>query len=473
VPGAKLYRPRRRGHNDGHMRVALRVLAILGLVLANAFFVAAEYALLTVRRTRLEQLAAGGNSSARLVQSLLADVGRLFSGTQLGITAASLLLGWLGEGFLADALQSAFENYLHPYVSFAAAHTIALVLAFALVTTLLMVLGELVPKTLAYERAELVALLVARPMTLYFKLAAYPVRVLHTLAEMILTAAGSATGGSGPPHTPEEVKLIVSAIRQRGLLAIEQEEMIHGVFDLQRVRVREVMVPWPQVERWPATRDLRQLLARAAQNPHSRIPIYEGSPDRVIGILSTRDLLRVAFQRFERHIPLDTPFDLRAILREPLVVPETTTLSQMLAQARRKRAPVALVVDEFGTYVGLVTVDDILAEIVGDIESEERPAEPPVRRVSDNLLLIDGATTLRELADEFGLVLPRDAGYETLGGFVLARLGIIPRGGESFVFEGYRFTVREMDQRRVATVAVEKLPAPPGEAVSPPARAQA
>ena len=201
------------------MVTAFKILLIVALVALNAFFVSAEYALLSVRRTRLEQLAEQGDARARMLQSLLADVGLLFSGTQLGITVASLLMGWLGEDIIAAALEEVLEGRLHRYVSLIIAHSIAVGIAFLLVTTILMVLGELVPKTMAYERAEQVALFVARPMTLYFKFSQLPVRALGAMAEGVIQGLGRPSGRSHRAfHTPDEVKLIVSGIRKRGLL---------------------------------------------------------------------------------------------------------------------------------------------------------------------------------------------------------------------------------------------------------------
>ena len=440
------------------MAIILRLLLIVALVALNAFFVAAEYALLSVRRTRIEQLAREGDSRARLVQALLGDFGLLISGTQLGVTIASLLMGWLGESIMAAAIGGALEGHVHQFVSMAVAHTIAVGVAFAFVATLLMVLGELVPKTLAYERAERVALLIARPMTVILRSTKYGVRGLEGLAKMVLLALGHRGDRiHGPLHTPDEVNLIVSAIRKRGLLEEEQEEMIRSVFDLHRVLVREIMVPWPKVTRFPMTQNLHLLLERIVKDEHSRVPTYDDSPDHIVGVLYTKDLHGVVFDRLRRGVPLDDPFDLRSILHEPMIVPETMPLNQMLDEARRKHSQMALVVDEFGTFAGLVTIEDVLEQIVGEIQDEYDREEKAIQKVSDDVSVMDASLGLREMADDHGIVLPRGAGYETLAGFVLARLGSIPQGGETFVFEGHRYTVVEMDGRRVAKVRVEKL----------------
>ena len=289
----------------------------------------------------------------------------------------------------------------------------------------------------------------------------YVVRALEMLANLVLLALGQRGGRIyGPLHTPEEVKLIVSAIRKRGLLGEEQEEMIRGVFDLHRVRVREIMVPWPRVTRLPLGPDLRLLLDRVVKDQHSRVPIYDDSPDHIVGVLYTKDLLSVIVERLRRGTPLADPFDLRSILHQPMIVPETMPLNQMLAEARQKRSQMALVVDEFGSFVGLVTIEDVLEEIVGEIQDEYDGEERAIQKFGDDVLVMDASLGLREIADDHGIVLPRGAGYETLAGFVLARLGAIPQEGDTFVFEGHRYTVVEMDGRRVAKVRVEKLPVP-------------
>jgi len=449
-----------------------KALLLLLLVGMNAFFVGAEYSLLSVRRTRLDQLVSEGSTQARLLRDLLSNPGLLFSGIQLGITLASLLMGWIGERIVAGALQQLLEGHLQRFASTAISHSVAVTVAFLCVTVLLMVLGELVPKTLAYERAEHVALAAARPLGLFFRISKYPVGLLDRLSSgVVRTIAREPARRHGPVHTPEEVKLIVSAIRQRGLLEEEQEEMIHGVFELDRVRVREVMVPWPKVSSLAATSTLGDVLETVVRDQHSRIPVYEETPDHVIGLLYTKDLLALLLERQRRQILLDGAFDLRSLLHQPMIVPETMSLNQMLEEARPQHAQMALVVDEFGTFVGVITIEDILEQIVGKIEDEYDREGSAIERISDNVLYVDGALGLRELAEDHGVELPRGEGYETLAGFVLDRLGAIPRGGETFVFDDRRYTVMEMDGRRVARVRVEKLApaqrAGPGVAASP------
>ncbi len=439
----------------------LKALLLLSLVALNAFFVAAEYSLIRIRRTRLEQLLAEGNKPARLIRALLADTSLLFSGIQLGITVASLLMGWLGERIVAQALEELLAGHFHRYASMAIAHSIAIAAAFVFVTVLLMVLGELVPKTFAYERAERVALVVARPMTLFFRLARLPVELLGGISRGLMRALGVHSAVPwGQIHTPEEVKLIISAIRQGGMLEEEQEEMIHGVFELDRVRVRAIMVPWPKVTSLPVASSLGEVLERVVVDQHTRVPVYAESPDDIVGILHTKDLLALFVERQRSGFSTDVAFDLRSLLHQPLIVPETMNLNQVLQEFRPRRAQAALVVDEFGTFVGLVTLEDVLEQIVGEISDEHDREESGIERVSENVLRVDGSLSLRELADDYGIELPRDAGYETLAGFVLDRLGAVPQGGETFVFGNHHYTVLRMDGRRVASVRVERLPEP-------------
>ncbi|MBI4166523.1 MAG: HlyC/CorC family transporter, partial [Acidobacteria bacterium] len=419
-------------------------------------------------RSRLQQLVSEGDSRAALVHKLLANPSLLFSGLQLGISVASLLLGWMGEGVLADYFRTLLEARLGGFVG-AASHVLATSIAFVLITGLLMVLGELAPKTIGYERSESVSLGVAWPLTVYMRLAHYPVAFMDRLSNAVARLVGvEASVGHGESHTPEEVKLIVAGIRKRGLLGEEQEEMIHSVIDLQHIRVREIMVPRPKITCLPLTTDLNFLLVRVVEDRYTRVPIYEGSPDHIVGILNTKDLLRVALDRMRQRVPLDSPLDLRALLYQPMIVPETMSLGTMLDAARERHSQMALVVDEFGTFVGMATMEDILEQIVGEIQDEYDREEKEIHQEGENVLVLDGSLNLRALADEHGIEVPRESGYETVAGFVLDRLGIIPRGGESFIQEGRRYSVLEMDGRRVSRVRVEKLPAAPATPSAPP-----
>jgi len=441
----------------------LRILLIFALIALNAFFVTAEYALLGSRRSALEHLAAVGKSPAKAALALLSDFTLLVSGVQLGTTAASVLLGWLGESILVRIFEPAFMRALPRHAALAA-HSASAALSLVFITTLLTVLGELVPKALAYERAERAAMVVAPPVAFFLRFARAPVAALNGAANLVLRALGHRAGRiQRTPPTADEVKLIVAGIRKRGLLAEVQEEMIRGVFDLDHVLVREIMVPRLKITCLPLTRDPKALLDRIVADQHSRIPIYDGSPDHIVGILYTKDLFAVILDRMKKSVPLDSPLPLRSILHQPMIVPEAMPLSQMLERARRRRSQMALVVDEFGTFVGIVTIEDVLEQIVGEIHDEYDEEEQGARKISEGALELDGVLSLRELEDDYGIALPRNAGYQTLAGFMLARLGVIPAGGEEVVYEGYRFTVTNLQGHRIAAVRIERVPLEAGK----------
>ncbi len=432
-----------------------KAILLSALIAVNGFFVAAEYSLLSVRRTRLEQLAREGDARALAAQLLLSDVGVLFSATQVGVTVASLLEGWLGAGFLAGLLDELLAGLSYRWAG-VMAHIVSTAIAFLLVTVGMTVLGELAPKAFAYDRAERMSLLVSRPILLFVELARYPVKMLNAMARVVLRSGGSERNASpSVQHTTEEAKLIVSAIRKRGLLAEDQEEMIRSVFDLHQVLVRQVMVPRPKLLCIPLTQDLDTLMQQVIHTQHSRLPVFEQNPDHIIGILYTKDLLAVLFDRLRSRIPPHSPLDLRTLLHEPMIVPETMPLNRMLEEARRKHSQMALVVDEFGTFQGLVTIEDVLAQIVGEVAGETTVENAPGHVGGVRSFVVDGATTLRELADRHQLDLPRGPGYETLGGFMLARLGKIPVVGESVAYNQNRLTVVDMEGRRIARVKVE------------------
>ncbi len=439
------------------MSLFLQGMLIAALIAANAFFVAAEYSLLSVRRSRLQQLVRIGNSRAILVQKLLMFPSRLFSGLQLGVTAASLLLGWLGESMLAADIRELLAGRIQHFVG-PLSHGTATVIAFLLITGLLMVLGELAPKTIGYERAERVALVFSLPLSVFMRVVRYPVMVMDRLASAVTRVVGvTASVGHGEMHSLEEIELIVTGVRKRGLLGEKQEEMIRSVFDLNRALVREIMVPRNQIASLPLSKDLHFILDSIVKDQHSRIPIYEGSPDHITGVLYARDLLGVTLDRLRHHIPLTEPLDLASLLHPPMIVPEMMPLIKFLDEARRLHAHLALVVDEFGTFVGLVTIEDVLEQIVGEIQDEYDREETAIKKLGEHVLVVDAALSLRELADDYDIVLPRGEGYETLAGFVLDCLGKIPKGGESFAYEDRVYTVVDMDGLRVAKVKIEKL----------------
>jgi putative hemolysin len=447
----------------------LQVFLILLLVAANAFFAAAEFALVSVRDTRIQQLIEARRIGARTVQKLHRNLDEVVNGVQLGITVVSLTLGWVGEPLLARMMLGPVRDVPHATVY---AHGIAIVLAFALITCLHVILGELVPKSLALQRAEQVALAVAAPMDVFLTLSRPLLFVMSRAAGSVLRLFGSRRIRQGPIHSPDELKLIVTASRQFGQIPPFQEEMIHHALELDNITVREVMVARPDIFSLPGDLTLDQALGRVVEEQHSRIPVYEPQrgPEHIIGVLYAKDLMRWTRLRLTMH-PIQpvagriADMKISQIMHDVLVVPETKVLTELLEEFRDRKRHMAVVVDEFGSTAGVITVEDILEQLVGEIEDEFDVPPPEQPAIEGIALVLEGAFSIRDLESQYQLVLPRDAGFETLAGFVLARLQRIPQLGESFDYEGRRYTVEEMEGHRIAKVRIEKLePARMGQA---------
>jgi len=442
--------------------VLLRLFLILLLVLANAFFAAAEFALVSVRDTRIQQLIDAHRIGARTVLKLHQHLDEVVNGVQLGITVTSLTLGWVGEPLLARMVESALGHIPHVAVY---SHGIAIAIAFTLITYLHVILGELVPKSLALQRAERVALAVAKPMDAFLTLARPFLYFMRRSGGFVLKLFGSRQVRRGAVHSPDELKLIVTASRQFGQIPIVQEEMIHNALELDNITVREVMVPRPDIFSLPGDLNLDEALSRIVEEQHSRIPIYDPQrgPEHIVGVLYTKDLMR--WMRLRLTLNANHPISERIakmqinrIMRNVLVVPETKVLTDLLTEFKDRKRHLAVVVDEYGSTAGVITVEDILEQLVGEIEDEFEviPPEEPAIQGSDTLVL-DGSINIRDLETQYQLQLPRDGGFETLAGFILARLQKVPDVGESFDFEGRRYTVDEMDGRRIARVKIENV----------------
>jgi putative hemolysin len=428
------------------------VVILIGI---NGFFAGAEVSLLSVRHSRLRQMAEEGHAGAQAALNLLSNPGRLLSVTQVGVTLASLGLGWAGE----DTIYSLLVAALHPVITPVTAklfHVASLIVSFLVISYLHVVLGEVVPKNLAMARADRVAALVAPALLLFYRLSVPFVVVIETSAAA-LTRAGAPKGGHAGGHSTEELKLIVSSSRGLGYLPEAQEDMIHRVLDLETVVAREIMVPRNDIVAVDVKATLDDVLRVMIESKHSRLPVYDEPHEKIIGLLHYKDLLPI-WQERRNAIRTGRPsraFRIERLLRPHLVVPETKPLSQLLEEFRRGHSHMAMVVDEFGTIAGVLTVEDVLEQLVGRIEDEhDEKAEP---RAPEADLDLDGATRIRDLENEYGIDIPADTGFETLAGFLLFKLGEIPHAGEFVEYGERRFTVTEMERNRIARVKVEKL----------------
>ena len=438
----------------------LQVVAVAMLILANAFFVAAEFALVSVRDTRIQQLMSAGVPGARAVRRLQHDMEDFLPAVQLGVTLCSLALGWIGEplaaGVFLDWIGALPQPLVHANAYAHIAAVVAVALGFAFITYFHVTVGELVPKSLALRRAEALAVAVAPPMLVFMAVARPAVRLLKGSASLILKGFDIPMTERAAVHSPEELKLITTAARRLGLLPRFQETLIHRAIELDDVPVREIMTPRQKIFSLPSNMPIEEASAKVIEHMNSRVPVYDETrgPEHIVGVVYSKDLSRLMFFRprtqrnatpqgvldvpettSEEHRSANprlapahfaTPFvelKLSQVMRDVLVVPETKSALALLRDFQQRRRQMAIVVDEYGSTVGLVTAEDAIEQLTGELEDEfDDPARPVVTTAAGTLLL-DGGANLRDLETQMQWSLPREAGIETLAGFVLTQLG--------------------------------------------------
>ena len=427
------------------MSVTWRIAALLALVFANGFFVAAEFAIVTVRKTRIDQLIAEGHRGARAVRRAISDPDSYIAATQLGITMASLGLGWIGEPALASMLLPLFSA-LPAYIAETTAHSIAVAVAFAIVTALHIVLGELAPKTIALEKSEATALVVVRPTELFMKVLWPFIRLLNSTGRAVVNMLGlKSRGGHAMVHSEEELKMLVTASQEAGVLEEQEEQMLHRVFAFGDLTAGQVMLPRTELLAVSASTPVRDVVAQIGNVRHTRLPVYRGDLDDVVGMLHVADLARAL-------VSPEDAVTAGSIAREVLTVPETLGADDLLGEMRRRRVREALVIDEYGGTAGLVTLESLMERIIGEVPTE--PGSTPritIRR--DGSADVDGLTLVPDVNEQFGLHIDEDT-YTTLGGYVLGRLGRRARVGDVVDCEGRKLRVEGLDGWRVARVLI-------------------
>jgi putative hemolysin len=446
-----------------------RVIMVAFFILASSFFVAAEFALVSVRETRIQQLIALGRPGARTALKLKHTIDEFLPAVQLGVTVAGLALGWIGEPAVAQVILTLAAQSLRalPPHMVLYANTVAVIVAFSLITYFEVLLGELVPKSLALQRAERIALAVAGPMDVFIRITRPIVKLMNTSASIVLRLFRAPLRGEGAVHSPEELKLIATATRRMGLLPVFQEEIIHRAIELNHVTVREIMTPRGKIFSLPANLSLEQASARIVDEQHSRVPVYDpaAGSEHIIGIVYSKDVSRLMHFR---SVALslggmgESGLTLGQVMRELDVVPETKLAIELLQEFQERRRHIAIVVDEFGSTVGLVTAEDALEQIVGELDDEFDIAARSTLFNAAGVMSLDGSTTLRDLGTQLHWSFPREPGVETLAGFLLAHLGHIPVVGESVEYQGRRFTIADMAGRRISRVNVEAVMLLPG-----------
>ena len=415
----------------------LRILFVFALVLGNAVFVAAEYALVTARRIRLEERAQGGSAAARRAIELMEHPVRFISTVQVGITIFAILLGAVGEPLISDY----FDGWMAPALAFT--------LSFLILTYLSVVVGELVPKALSLQRAEAIATALAIPIDVLARAAHPLVWVLQRSANAVTRLFGIREAPTGMlTHTREDIRLTVAEAEDTGVIKEAEEEMLYNVFDFAGKEVHEIMVPRPEVVAVSVDLPPEECLAAVIDSPFTRYPAYRGSLDEIVGILHVRDLFSALNDLGMANVRV------AELLRPPYFIPETKDLAALLADFRRTKTHLAIVIDEYGAMQGIVTLEDLLEEIVGEIEDEFDLPDESVERVDERTIRIDGTFPIDDFNEQFSTLLPQED-YHTVAGFVFGRLGRAPEAGDEVANDGVRFRVLEIEGSRIQRLEVE------------------
>lgn len=432
----------------------VRLLIVILLVLANGFFVAAEFSLVSVRRTRITELVAQGNQTALWVQKALENPDRVIAATQLGITLASLGLGWVGEPAVAHLLVPVIRIF-PVNIQSEVSHSIAAGLAFALITFLHVVVGELAPKSIALQNPENTSLIVARP-TIWTEWIFKPaIWALNGTGNFLLKLVGvEPASGHELVHSVEELKMLVTASTEEGVVESEESEMLHAVFDFGELYVRQVMIPRTEIMAFEADLTLQESIEIAVKSTFTKFPVYEDVLDNIIGVVHIKDLLRAQFD------PEKANCRARMLVREALFIPENTLVRSVLRLFRSRRQHIAIVMDEYGGAAGLVTLEDLMEEIVGEVSDPFDAVQLEIQPQPDGSVVIDGLALIEEVNEALGLEF-NDPHYDTIAGYFLGVLARIPEVDDEINLEnGVRLKVVAMDGMRIKTLVLTRNEAP-------------
>ncbi len=431
----------------------MKLAGVILLVLTNAFFVSAEFALVSVRRTRIAELIALGNKDARWVQKAIENTDRVIAATQLGITLASLGLGWIGEPAVAILILPVVSLFPRAIQS-PVAHSISSVLAFLLITFVEVVAGELAPKSIALQNTEKASLFVARPMVVIERVFKPAIWALNGAGSLLLRLLGvPPVPGHEQVHSVEELRMLVNASAEGGVVQAEESEMLNAIFDLGELLVRQVMIPRTEIVAVEADEPLPEIISLVTQSTYTKFPVYEDNLDQILGIVHVKDLLRAMQAKDCQDCTA------RSLVRESIFVPENLSVNTLLQRFRANRQHIAIVMDEYGGTAGLVTLEDLLEEIVGEVSDPFDVYTPEIQTQPDGTYLVDGLALIEEVNDKLGLNL-EDPNYDTIAGYVLGRLGRIPKVNDVIEGNGLRFQVKAMDGLRIATISLVRLNSP-------------
>lgn len=435
----------------------LQIIAVIVLVLANGFFVAAEFALVSVRRTRIAELVSQGNKNAEVAQKALKETDRFIAASQLGITIASLGLGWIGEPALAGLFEALTVN-LPESIQSVVSHGLAAAFAFTIITFLHVVAGELAPKTIALQRPEMTTLFIARPMTWIVFIFRPFIWLLNGAGFLLLKLLKvEFESGHQTDLSVAELRMLLRASAESGMVEGNEEVMLNAIFEFGSTMVRQVMVPRTEVSALPADTTLKGVIESFAQTGLSKLPVYEENLDQVIGIVHTKDVL------IEMEKGSGGEQRARDMMREAIFVPQSARVDTLLEAFRARRQHIAIVLDEYGGTAGVVTLEDLLEEIVGEVSDPFDTQPDEIEALADGSALIDGLTLIQEVNEHFNIKLA-DPHYDTIAGFLLGKLGRMARPGDCIIAEGVELRVKTLDGLRVSRVSLTPLPSGPGDA---------
>lgn len=431
----------------GSIIFSLFIIALL--LFLNGFFVAAEFSMVSVRKTRITQLTNEGNLSAKVALDALKDLDKFIAAVQLGITISSIGLGWVGEATLVRMVEPLFSFLPNGY-QLAAAHTISVAIAFALITVLHVVIGELMPKSIALQYPEKTSLLIALPMTFVTKLFLPFIFLLNGLGNFLLRLLGIPPSQSSHlAHSIEELNMLINASYNEGVLNETEREMLHNVFKFSDLTAKQVMVPRTDMACISSDIEFDELNKLAMESQYTRYPVYEENLDHIIGMVHVKDLYAISLKNED--------FSVQKLLRPVLLVPETITMDNLVREFKKCQGQMAIVIDEFGGTSGLITLEDVLEEIFGEVQDEfDADEEADIRETGENIYLANAMMRLDEITEFFGVEI-FDEDVDTIGGLVVKMLGRIAQVGDVVEIQNIKFDVQEIDGARITKLVITKL----------------
>lgn len=427
--------------------IFFNLFVIVLLLFSNGFFVAAEFSIISVRKTRITQLTNEGNFSAKVALEALKDLDKFIAAVQLGVTISSIGLGWVGEATLARIIEPLF-NFLPSGYQLAAVHTVAITIAFTLITVLHVVIGELMPKSIALQYPERTSLLIALPINLIMKLFNPLIYVLNGIGAFLLKVIKiPPSQTSHLAHSIEELNMLINASYNEGVLNETEREMLHNVFKFSDLTAKQVMIPRTDMACIPSDITFDELSALITESQYTRYPVYEENLDHISGIIHVKDLYGLSLTNEE--------FSVKKLMRPVLLVPETITMDNLVRQFKKCQGQMAIVVDEFGGTSGLITLEDVLEEIFGEVQDEFDVEEADIKEVSENIYLANAMMRLDEIAEFFGMEII-DEDVDTIGGLVVKMLGRIAQVGDVAEIQNLEFNVKEIDGARITKLIIKK-----------------